>query len=41
MSFCGEFRRRSVLRVGIAFLAAVGLLLQVASIVLPERGLRV
>jgi len=36
MSLWGELKRRSVLRVGIAYLAAAWLLLQVASIVLPS-----
>ena len=35
MSFFGELRRRNVLRVGVAYLAAVWVLIQVADVVLP------
>ena len=38
MSFFGELRRRNVFRVGIAYLAAVWVLLQVADVVLPNIG---
>ena len=38
MSFFGELRRRNVFRVGIAYLAAVWLVLQVADVVLPNIG---
>lgn len=36
MSFWSELKRRNVFRVGIAYLAAIWLLLQVASVVLPS-----
>ena len=38
MSFFGELRRRNVFRVGIAYLAAVWVLIQVADVVLPNVG---
>ncbi len=38
MSFFGELRRRNAFRVGIAYLAAVRLVLQVADVVLPNVG---
>lgn len=38
MSFWGELKRRNVFRVGIAYLAAVWVLIQVADIVLPNFG---
>lgn len=38
MSFLTELRRRNVFRVGIAYLAAVWLVLQVADVVLPNVG---
>ena len=38
MSFFGELRRRNVFRVGIAYLAAIWILIQVADVVLPNVG---
>ena len=38
MSFFGELRRRNVFRVGIAYLAVVWVLIQVADVVLPNVG---
>ncbi len=37
-SFWGELRRRNVFRVGIAYLAAVWVLIQVADVVSPNVG---
>ena len=38
MSFFGELRRRNVFREGIAYLAAIWILVQVADVVLPNVG---
>ena len=38
MSFFGELRRRNVLRVGIAYLAAAWVLIQVVDVVVPNLG---
>jgi len=38
VSFFGELRRRNVFRVGIAYMAAVWVLIQVADVVLPNVG---
>ncbi len=35
MSFFGEFRRRNVFRMGVAYLAAVWVLIEVANTIVP------